>query len=158
LTSFPIKRNQHTMTIEPRPTSQLPVPPRPASPERFESLDPVQGQWPGFPFPPPLMGLDYRAVDRAAAHWLRAVADLVHGGEMNLNTLFALGPVKATCDELDLPDAGMHVVPAAGLYTLGSLHAAKAGQAAGASLSALFAAPSIVQIARLHHAALQLGH
>ena len=146
------------MTIEPRPTSQLPDSTGRTASTHFESLDPLQGQWPGFPFPPPLQGLPFRVVDQASAHWLRAVADLVHSGEMNLNTLFALGPVKATCDAFDLPDAGMHVVPAAGLYTLGSLHVGTAGQAAGASISALFAAPSIVQIARLRHAALQLGH
>ena len=156
--SVPNPKKKHTKTNEPRQTTQQPEPARPASEARFESLDPASGQWPGFPFPPPLMGMDYRPVDRAAAHWLRAVADLVHGGETNLNTLFASGPVTATCEQFDLPEAGTHVVPAAGLYTLGSLHAAKAEQAAGASLSALFAAPSIVQIARLHYAALQLGH
>lgn len=140
-------------TSEPEPTSQLSPATRKAG-EHFEALDPVRGAWPGFPFPPPLMGIDFRTVDQAAAVHLSAVADLVHSGETSLNSLFERGPVELACDRLNLPAEGLQVVPAAALYTLGSLHAGKAG----VSLSALFAAPSIVQIARLRLAALQLDH
>jgi hypothetical protein len=138
-------------TCDPQPTSQLPALAR-KSAKHFESLDPVRGAWPGFPFPPPLMGIDFNIVDKAAALHLSTVADLVHSGEMSLNSLFAQEPVDQACTSLRLPPAGLRVVPAAALYTLGTLH----GGRAGASLSALFAAPSIIQIARLRHAALQL--
>jgi len=142
------------MSTEPQPTSQLPD--RASTTMQFESPDPVSAQWPGFPFPPPLLGIDYRTVDRAAGRWLRAVADLVHSGEENLNILFDHSPVTETCTELDLPAAALRVVPAAGLYALGSLHAGPPEKAVGASLSALFAAPSLVQIVRLRAAARKL--
>lgn len=138
-------------TPEPQPTSQLPAPTPPKA-WRFETVNSARGSWPGFPFPPPLLGIDFQTIDRAAAMQLNTVAELIHTGETDLNILFDPAPARKACAVLDLPAEGLQVVPAAALYTLGSLHAGKAG----ASLSALFAAPSIVQIARLRLAALQL--
>jgi hypothetical protein len=139
------------MSTEPKPTSQLPEPDRTNS-RRFESADPLRAHWPGAPFPPPLLGLPYQLVDQAAAHWLRRVGESVHSGEECLNNLFAPGPIRESCARFALPDQALMVVPFAGCYTLGSLHAGKAG----ASMSTLFAAPSIIHISRLAHAALRL--
>jgi hypothetical protein len=140
------------MSFEPQPTSQLPDPAQRASAREFESLDPLRGHWHGAPFPPPLLGLPYQLVDKAAAHWLRSVGELIHSGEECLNTLFAPDLIHEACEHFKLPAQALIVVPYAGSYTLGSLHAGKAG----ASFSALFAAPDIIQISRLAHAALRL--
>ena len=103
--------------------------------------------WPGFPFPPPLMGLSWQTVHAAAAHWLRMVADLLEGGDMNLNVLFAAGPTALTCEAFGLPteNAG-RVVTAAALYTVGALSPQP-------TLTALFAAPEGLHPARLRQAA-----
>jgi len=140
------------MNTEPQPTSQLPEPARRANSRRFETVDPLRAHWPGDPFPPPLLGLPYQLVDTAAAHWLRSVGELVHCGEESLNALFAPDLIREACEHFALPEQAQTVVPFAGSYTLGSLHAGKAG----ASISALFAAPSIIHISRLAHAALRL--
>jgi hypothetical protein len=140
------------MSTEPQPTSRLPEPVRRTSSRTFEAVDPLRAHWPGAPFPPPLLGLPYQLVDKAAAHWLRAVGELVHSGEECLNTLFAPDLIQEACEHFALPSQAQIVVPFAGCYTLGSLHAGKAG----ASMSALFAAPSIIHISRLAHAALRL--
>ena len=142
------------MNTEPQPTSQLPEPARRANSPEFETIDPLRAHWPGDPFPPPLLGLPHQLVDTAAAHRLRSVGELVHSGEECLNALFAPDLIREACQRFALPEQAQIVVPFAGCYTLGNLHAGKAG----ASISALFAAPSIVQIARLHYAALQLDH
>ena len=153
LQSIETKDLHHTMNMEPPPTSQPSAPARRAVRQRFETLDPVRGGcWPPAPFPPPLLGLDHRLLDKAAGHWLRQMADLILDGE-DLNVLFAAEPVEATCDYLSLSPEYLRVVFAAGCFTLGSLRAGKTG----ASLSAIFARQSIMQVARLDHAALQLG-
>lgn len=141
------------MTTDPHPTSQLPDPPQRETSRHFDTLDPVRAHWPGAPFPPPLLGLPYQVVDLAAAHWLTAVHDLVHGGEQSLNALFAESTLAEACRAFALPEEGLRVIPIAGAYTLGTLRS----KDAGASLSSLFGAPSIIQISRLNHAAAQLG-
>jgi hypothetical protein len=140
------------MSSEPQPTSQLPDPARRTNEQAFESLDPLRAHWPGAPFPPPLLGLPYQVVDVAAAHWLRSVGELIHSGEECLNTLFAPDVIQEACARYALPEQAVIVVPFAGCYTLGSLHTGKAG----ASISSLFAAPDIIHISRLAHAALRL--
>lgn len=140
------------MSTESQPTSQPPEPDRRAYSRRFETIDPLRAHWPGAPFPPPLLGLPHQLVDRAAAHWLRAVGEMVHSGEHCLNTLFSPDLIREACDRFALPAQALIIVPFAGCYTLGSLHAGKTG----ASISALFGAPSIIHISRLAHAALKL--
>jgi len=140
------------MTIERRPTSQRrPTAARPTSSTPFEALDPVSGQWSGFPFPPPLLGIDWATLDQAATRFLAVVADLITSGEANLNTLFAAGAAKYTCDDFELPPEGLRVVPAVAIYTLGSVHPGPA------SLTALFAAPRVIQLNRLQRACDQLA-
>ena len=126
---------------------------RRAARRRLETRDPVSGCWPNPPFPPPLLGVDYRLVDRAAGAWLRIVADRVLDGGQDLNALFTPEPVTDVRERLALPEAAMPVITAAGCFTLGSLRSRQAG----ASLSSLFALPLILQIARLDQAALLLG-
>jgi hypothetical protein len=138
------------MSTEPQPTQQ---PARHTSGRRFETLDPVRACWPGAPFPAPLLGADYRLLDGAAGAWLRIAADLVLDGEENLNILFAPGPVTQVRARFGLPEQALPLIPAAGLFTLGSLRTRQAG----ASISSLFALPTILQIARLDQAALLLG-
>lgn len=140
----------YTMSTEPQPTRQ---PAHRTEGWRFETLDPVRGCWPGAPFPPPLLGVDYRLLDRAAGAWLRIVADLVLDGEQNLNALFAPGPVMQVHARFELPEQALQLIPAAGCYALGSLRARQTG----ASMSSLFALPAILQVARLDQAALLLG-
>ena len=120
------------------------------SAEHAVGMSRVEGEfeaWPGFPFPPPLMGLSWQTVHAAAAHWLRTVADLLDEGDMNLNVLFAAGPIALTCEAFGLPteNAG-RVVTAAGLYTVGALSPQP-------MLTALFAAPTGLHPARLRQAA-----
>lgn len=140
------------MSTEPQPTSQLPESARHPDSRTFETVDPLRAHWPGAPFPPPLLGLPHQLVDTAAAHWLRSVGELVHTGEECLNALFAPDLIREACAHFALPEQAQIVVPFAGCYTLGSLHTGKAG----ASIASLFAAPSIIHISRLAHAALRL--
>lgn len=79
--------------------------------------------------------------------------DLLYDGEQSLNALFSPTLIAEACRRFALPEHGLTVVPCAGMYALGTLRAKNAG----ASLSTLFAAPSILQIARLNHAAVHLG-
>jgi hypothetical protein len=132
---------------------QTPPPARRTARPRFETPDPVSGCWPSAPFPPPLLAVDHRLVDRAAGAWLRIVADLVLDAGENLNALFAQDPVRGVRERFALPEEALPVITAAGCFTLGSLRARQAG----ASLSSLFALPAILQIARLDQAALLLG-
>lgn len=153
---------QHTDTIGTilSPTSALPAPPvRPcavtpaedaaamiAAPGSAEGF----GAWPGFPFPPPLMGLSWQTVHAAAAHWLRALADLLECGELNLNILFSAGSITATCEAFGLPsESAGKVVTAAALYTLGATSPQP-------TLTAVFAAPAGLHPARLRQAADEL--
>ena len=105
---------------------------------------PETGAWPGFPFPPPLLGLHWRTADQAGAHWLRTVAAMIATGEMNINTLFAEAPATLTRDALALPRHSTAVITAAGIYALGA-HAPTGSPA----LSAFFAAPPAIHRARL---------
>jgi hypothetical protein len=137
------------MSTEPQPTQPSS---RRTGVRRFETLDPVRGCWPGAPFPPPLLGVDHRLLDRAAGAWLRILADLVLDGE-NLNALFAPEPASDVRERFALPEEVLPVITAAGCFTLGSLRSRRAG----ASISSLFALPVILQVARLDQAALLLG-
>jgi hypothetical protein len=138
------------MSIKPQPPTQ---PSRRAARRRFETLDPVSGCWPSPPFPAPLLGVDYRLLDRAAGAWLRIVADLILDGHDNLNALLAPEPAMQVRERFALPEEATPVVTAAGCFTLGSLRSRQAG----ASISSLFARQTILQVARLDQAALLLG-
>lgn len=149
------QQHADTSSEAPRPTSALPAPTTSnaartaAIGQGTDAPDGVQalGAWPGFPFPPPLMGLSWRTVHAAAAHWLRALAGLLESGEINLNILFSIGPITATCDAFDLPTTNAaQVVTAAALYTLGA-------SSPQPTLTAVFAAPASLHPARLRQAA-----
>jgi hypothetical protein len=138
------------MSITPQPSMQHS---RRAARRRFETLDPTSGCWPRPPFPAPLLGMDYRLLDRAAGAWLRIVADRILDGHENLNVLLAPEPVMQVRERFTLPEAALPLVTAAGCFTLGSLRYRQAG----ASISSLFARPELLQVARLDQAALLLG-
>lgn len=55
------------------PAPDLPLAPAPR---------PAASPWPGFPFPPPMMGIAPGTVAAASARWLREVAALLEGGEV----------------------------------------------------------------------------
>ncbi len=112
----------------------------PARPE----AGPDTSAWPGFPFPPPLLGVSASTAKAAAAHWLREVAAMLHTGEMNLNTLFATAPAHLALREHDLSDSSLLVVTGTGMYALGAV--APTGPR---TLPDLFAAPAAVHRARL---------
>lgn len=114
------------------PTPDRPLAPAPAS------------AWPGFPFPPPLMGVAPGTVTAACARWLREVAALLDAGEMNLNTLFATAPVEIALREHELPERSLLVVTGAGMYALGAVT-----RTGPRTLPDLFAAPAAMQRARL---------
>ena len=100
--------------------------------------------WPGFPFPPPLMGVAPATVASASARWLREVVAQLDTGEMNLNTLFAKAPVEVALREHALPESTLLVVTGAGMYALGAVT-----PTGPRTLPGLFAAPHAVHRARL---------
>lgn len=100
--------------------------------------------WPGFPFPPPLMGVAPATVAAASARWLREVAALLDTRDMNLNTLFAKAPVEVALREHALPESTLLVVTGAGMYALGGVT-----PSGPRTLPGLFAAPHAVHRARL---------
>jgi hypothetical protein len=156
---MPDQQHADTSGGAPRPTSALPVPATTSDAAMGAALTQgaeaphgteAFGAWPGFPFPPPLMGLSWHSVHAAAAHWLRALADLLEDGELNLNVLFSTGPITATCDAFGLPSTcAYQVVTAAALYTLGATSPQP-------TLTAVFAAPASLHPARLRQAADEL--
>lgn len=125
----------------------IPAHDHPAAPLRSAS-----SAWPGFPFPPPLLGVAPTTVTAASAHWLREVITLLDTGDMNLNTLFATAPVQVALREHTLPDSTLLVVTGAGMYTLGAVT-----PTGSRTLPDLFAAPTAVQRARLADAMDLLG-
>jgi hypothetical protein len=135
-------------TPPPEPTHALP---HTTASQHAEAEVIPQDTWPGFPFPPPLMGIAAATVDAAAAHWLRAVANLLATDEMSLNTLFASAPLALALDAFSLPTSSAPVIRSAGTYALGSFGTGRAG-----SISSLFAAPPTIQLLRLRDAAAQL--
>ena len=111
----------------------------PATPPRS-----TPSTWPGFPFPPALLGVAPTTVAAASARWLREVTALLDTEEMNLNTLFANAPVQVALREHALPERTLLVVTGAGMYALGAVT-----PTGPRTLPALFAAPQPVHRARL---------
>jgi len=124
------------------------------TPERLSAsaLAPAAPAWPGFPFPPPLLGIAPATVTAASRRWLREVAALLETGEMNLSTLFARAPVQVALREHHLPDSALLVVTGAWIYSLGAVT-----PTGPRTLPALFAAPTPVHRARLADAIDLLG-
>lgn len=108
--------------------------------------------WPGFPFPPPLLGVEPGTATAAASRWLREIVALLDTGEMNLNTLFAESPARLALREHALPERGLLVVTGTGMYALGAVT-----PTGPRSLPDLFAAPAAMQRARLADAIDLLG-
>lgn len=105
---------------------------------------PAPSMSPGFPFPPPLLGVAPTTVAAASARWLREVTALLDTGEMNLNILFANAPVQVALREHNLPDGTLLVVTGAGMYALGAVT-----PSGPRTLPTLFPAPHAVHQARL---------
>ena len=116
-----------------------PVLDHPAAPPRS-----MPSVWPGFPFPPALLGVAPTTVAAASARWLREVTALLDTEEMTLNTLFATVPVQSALREYHLPDSTLLVVTGAGMYALGAVT-----PTGPRTLPAPFAAPQAVHRARL---------
>jgi hypothetical protein len=114
--------------------------PNPARPEDEHA----RSVWPGFPFPPPMMGLAAPTVNAASSHWLLTVAAMLETGEMNLNTLFASAPAELALRRFELPERSLLVVTGAGMYALGAVT-----PSGPRTLPARFAAPAAVHRNRL---------
>ena len=113
----------------------------PAAPPRSV---PAHSTWPGFPFPPPLLGVAPTTVAAASARWLREVIVLLDTGAMDLSTLFAKAPVQLALNEHNLPESCLPLVTGAGMYALGAVT-----PTGPRTLPALFAAPRAVHRGRL---------
>ena len=50
------------------------------TPDRTRAGHPAASPWPGFPFPPPMMGLSAPTVNAASSHWLLTVAAMLETG------------------------------------------------------------------------------
>ena len=61
--------------------------PNPASTPARPGDEHATSAYPGFPFPPPMMGLSAPTVNAASSPWLLTVAAMLETGEMNLMAL-----------------------------------------------------------------------
>ena len=113
------------------------------NPDRPEA-DPAASPYPGFPFPPPMMGLAAPTVNAASSHWLLTVAAMLATGDMNLNTVFACAPAQLALRRFELPERSLPVITGAGMYALGTVN-----PGGPRTLPDLFAAPAAVHRARL---------
>ncbi len=100
--------------------------------------------WPGFPFPPPMMGLSAPSVNAVSSHWLLTIAAMLETGQMNLSTVFASAPAELALRRFALPHSHLLVVTGAGMYALGAVT-----PGGPRTLPDLFAAPAAVHRARL---------
>lgn len=112
-------------------------------PGRLET-DHAASPYPGFPFPPPMMGVSAPTVNAASSHWLLTVAAMLESAEMNMSTVFASAPAQLALRRFSLPDSSLPVVTGAGMYALGAVT-----PGGPRTLPDLFAAPAAVHRACL---------